>query len=54
MILWTIVIGLGLVHLLIIVAMVRANWLFSQSDHDAEHAFEEYMQERQQVQRRSA
>jgi multisubunit Na+/H+ antiporter MnhC subunit len=54
MILWTIVIGLGLLHFVIIVAMVRANWLFTQSDHDAERAFEDYLRERQPPQRKSA
>lgn len=55
MLVWVILIGLGgLAHLLIILAMLRANWLFSQADHDAEHAFNEYIHEHQQAQRRSA
>jgi len=54
MILWTIIIGFGFLHLLIVLAMVRANWLFSQADRDAERAFEEYRQEQQRAQRRSA
>jgi hypothetical protein len=55
MLVWAILIGLGgIVHLLIILAMLRANWLFAQADHDAEHAFEDYLHDHQQAQRRSA
>jgi len=51
---WTIIIALGLLHFAIIVAMVRANWLFKQSDHDAERAFEEYLREQHPPHRKSA
>jgi len=54
LIFWAIIIGLGILHGLVILAMLRANWLFSQADRDADHAFEEYLQEQQHAQRRSA
>ena len=51
---WMILAGLGLLYLLFVLAVLRANWFFTQADREAERAFDQYMREQSQPQRKSA
>lgn len=52
--LWMILAALVLLYLLFVLAVLRANWFVTQADREAERAFDQYMRERSQPQRKSA